>query len=211
MTNTIRILANDPGTKSYGIAVIEVKLPKPLTKEQQRPKNNNQPLKSLPFRVLHTRKLKHCYTNLKNASVIGSETIEYIKEISQLVVEYDVDFIIAERYQSRRMGGTTIELVNMMLGTLRGIAHVKNTPLKVMPASQWKVPLKNKEFDLEALYKEAKVFKVSDHEVDACFIGLYGAFTLTRRKPFFMTNVQSLGSGVLRDLKKLTKEKQVNK
>jgi hypothetical protein len=178
-----------------------------LNAEERRPKNNTIPLRSLSFRILHTRKLGNCFTELKHPTEIRDETISYINEVSAIVREYDVDFMIAERYQSRRMGGTTIELVNMMLGTLRGIACVKNTPLKVMPASQWKVPLGNKGFDLEGLYKEAKVYKVSDHEVDACFIALYGAFTLMRRKPFFMTNVQSLGEGVLRDLKRLTKEK----
>ena len=211
MKSKIRIVAHDPGKVNYGLAVLEIGLSAPLTAEQQRPKNNIVPLRGLTFKVLHTRKLAHCYTELKFPKEIQKETMGYIREVSAIVNEYDADFMIAERYQSRRMGGTTIELVNMMLGTLRGVACVKNTPLKVMPASQWKVPLGNKGFDLEALYKQAKLFKVSDHEVDACFIGLYGAFTLMRRKPFFMTNVQSLGAGVLRDLKKLQKEKQVKK
>lgn len=193
------------------MAVVEVALPKPLTKEQQRPKNNTDPLRALNFKILHTRKLVNCYTELKHPREIQQESVAYINEVSRAATEYAVDFMIAERYQSRRMGGTTIELVNMMLGTLRGIACVKNTPLKVMPASQWKVPLGNRGFDLELLYKGAKEFKVSDHEVDACFIGLYGAFALSRRKPFFMDDVQALGIGVLRDLKRLTKEKQVKK
>lgn len=203
MATKLRICGNDPGSKNYGLAVIEVSLSNPLTLEQRKPKVNKVPLSVLSFKVLHLRKVQSTYTGLISPKEIEIQTVNYINEIASVLKEYKVDFMVAERYMSRRMGGSTIELVNMMIGTLRGVALSRRSPLKVIPAAQWKVPLKNKEFNLESVYKKAKMLKISDHEVDAIFIALYGAFTLMRRKPFFMADIDSLERGVLRDLKRI--------
>lgn len=209
--NTVTILGLDPGSKNFGVAVIKAWLSKPLTLEQQKPKNNKIQLKVLKFEVKHLRKLANRYTELKSPMIIRKETIGYKTEIEGLISEYGVDFMIAERYQSRGMGGVTIELVNQMIGTLRSIGTDTNTPLKVMPASQWKVPLGHQGVVLDDVYAKAKTMFVSDHEVDAAYIGLYGTFTLMRRKPFLMKSVSSLETGLLKAIKGMKRQKPIAK
>lgn len=188
-------MAHDPGPKNYGLAVLRVELDlldKSLSKKERR----EEVLNSLPFSIVHLEKLETRYTDLKSPGKIERETAAYTKTIHALCKKHSVDVQIAERYMSRRMGGVTIELVNMMLGSLRTLSNEMGKPIKLIPASQWKNELKRREVDLELLYRFAKGYKVSDHEVDAVMIALYGVFILMRRLPYSMHELPELINAV---------------
>lgn len=110
---------------------------------------------------------------------------------------------IAERFMSRRMGGVTIELVNMTIGILRCVCLRTGKPIKLIPASQWKNELKRRGVLLPEVYKKAKSYKVSAHEVDASLIALYGVFLRLGHKPFDVPDVNSLMEAVLMKLSKV--------
>ncbi len=202
-SRVLRVLAHDPGSKSYGIAAVEITVGKPISKKEfKNPKT--KPLSGLKFKVLYVGLLNSRYYGLKKTHEIGRETIAYMNEISKLVDDYQIDLQIGERYMTRGIKGVTIEFVNMMLGTLRGIAVAKKTPLKVMPAAQWKVPLGNRGVDLDEIYSDAKTYqKTTPHEVDAIFIGLYAAFAFMQRRPYFVRNPGKLAREVVLNIKRL--------
>jgi hypothetical protein len=56
---------------------------------------------------------------------------------------------------------------------------------------------------LPDVYKAAKVFKYSDHEVDAVFIALYGACYVAKIKPFNFEDMERFVEAVLSKLEKL--------
>jgi len=82
---------------------------------------------------------------------------------------------------SRGLKGTTIELVNIMIGiiyaNLKGEASRKFT---VIPAAQWKNAW-NRVIDLEGFY--AKV-SCAVHQADSIGIGLYGAYKWLNQTPY---------------------------
>lgn len=193
----LRILAHDPGSKNYGIAVLEVQIGA-----------RNSPPKNLKFKVLDFWKVENTLQSLKLSGMKGkkrgktrrekvkfspeAELASYFAEVQHATHAYDIDVQIAERYMSRRMGGVTIELVNMELGVLRTLCMIQGTPLRLIPASQWKNEAGRQGIDLEDIY--AKVKPVSPHEVDATMIGLYGVYSLMKWKPY-----QSEGRHHIRD------------
>lgn len=195
-SQTVTILAHDPGSHNYGIAVIRVELPEDPDRKVL--------LKGLGFSVLYASKMEHSFTTLKDAALADREMIAYLNELEGLRRKYNPDLQIAERYMSRRMGGVTIELVNMLLGTLRVFSLRRGIPIRLIPASQWKNELKRREVDLKEVYKEAKrEHKRTPHEVDAVMIGLYGAFSLMKLKAFSVEDPHRLVNSVLHKLRRL--------
>ena len=161
------------------------------------------PLHDLRFSIVMARKMNHCLTSLKDSSLVDKELRGYLGEIQDIEREVMPHAHIAERYQSRRFGGVTIELVNMTLGALRHHGYTYGSPIKLIPASQWKNELKRRGVVLTEVYKEAKAYKYSDHEVDAVFIALYGACYVAKIKPFNFEDVEGFVSSVLTKLKVL--------
>lgn len=159
------ILACDPGSSNYGYSVLECDLAKGHT-----------PVVMIKrFGCLHNtvRDLKSNHRKQLRA---------YRDSLKDIVDSYGVTHIIAERYMSRRMGGVTIELVNIMIGAM--LQQFLDLSTKVMPASQWKNELKRKGIDLEEVYAEYKDKKITPHAIDASMIGCYGAYILSDLKPY---------------------------
>jgi hypothetical protein len=81
---------------------------------------------------------------------------------------------------ARGMKGSTIELVNCMLGALVARSGLKSQNVKLLPAAQWKNEF-NRIYNLEEFYKSVNCV---DHQADASLIGLYGAHVWYGVKPF---------------------------
>jgi hypothetical protein len=98
--------------------------------------------------------------------------------------EFGITHVIGERYQSRRMGGTTIESVNIMIGVTLAFCRQNSLPCKFIPASQWKNEMSRNAISLEEIYQGVKPVRITPHAVDASSIGEYGAYHLVGLKPF---------------------------
>ena len=157
---TIRILALDPGTSNFGWSVLEV----------QR-----------PFKVslLASGLIERPMTEMAG-SHFGDQIEALLDEISEITQEFGTCHLIAERYMARGMKGSTIELVNCMLGALVARSGLKSQNVKLLPAAQWKNEF-NRIYNLEEFYKSVNCV---DHQADASLIGLYGAHVWYGVKPF---------------------------
>lgn len=146
----ITVLANDPGTKNYGFAVMSLK------KEGSK----------IKYRLHKTGKLSNT-ADIKNKS-IQKELGTYLKELKGHIKGHKITHIIAERYMTRGIKGPLVESVNMMLG---GMSVTFKQPIQLVPAAIWKNRA-NKFFDLKAFYKEVRL---EAHEIDATFMSFYTA------------------------------------
>jgi Holliday junction resolvasome RuvABC endonuclease subunit len=161
-------LSFDPGTSNHGYAVVKATLH----------------LRSPPtqVQVLRFGRIHDTIRDLKLG--VRLQVLGYKKILRKLTLEYQPTHFVAERYMSRRMGGTTIESVNLMLGAALG-EFSPRIPVKVIPASQWKNEAKRQGIDLLALYAFAKEYGgITDHAVDAMMIGVYALSAASRNKPF---------------------------
>lgn len=149
---TLTVLAHDPGKTNYGIAVVQ----------GQAVRNK------LQVKVLLTKKLRRPLKRLKDPEQLTAEVGAYLGEVGRLVEKYKPDLMIFERFMSRGIKGTTIEVVNVMLGALH--CTFKQT-LVPIAAVTWKSQFKRRwKFDLDRAYKECKT---EPHLVDATLMGIY--------------------------------------
>jgi len=146
----ITVLANDPGTKNYGFAVMSLK--KEGTK--------------IKYCLHKTGKLVST-ADIKNKAM-QKELGLYLKELKRHTKGHKITHVVAERYMTRGIKGPLVESVNMMLG---GMHVTYKQPIQIMPAAVWKNRA-NKFFDLKEFYKE---IRVEAHEVDATFMAFYTA------------------------------------
>lgn len=168
----IRVLAIDPGTTNCAWAVIEV---------------NKTTIKILASgQIIDT--IKKIHENV----FINKEVDNFYTEVFSIMEEYLVDTIIFERFMARGLKGTTIELVNIMLGIISGIIISRNIHwkhrLRAITPAEWKNSW-NKSGNLLHFYKKVEC---SPHQVDAIGIGIYGAQTLLGIKPFENFNESEL-------------------
>lgn len=186
------ILAHDPGSHNYGVAVVRIQIDEGL--------GTKDVIDRVPFSLVYAGRMKSIFTSIKDSRLARQELDSFNKELHGIYEKFRPDVQIAERFMSRRMGGVTIELVNMLLGSLRVYSEQNNIPLRLIPASQWKNELKRRGVDLKDLYKKAKSIKRTPHELDAAFIAVYGAFKLMKVKPFNVRNPTNLAGAVLHKL-----------
>lgn len=169
MGKRVTILAADPGTANFGYCILSAEL-----ELGKKPTN----LKVLQFGKI----------NCTVKSLTGTATTEaymYFKSLDLLIEEFNPDFCIMERFQTRGIGGPTIELVSSMIGIAIAKFLSLGKPLKAVVASQWKVAAQRAGVDLQAIYDSHKASQgVSPHEVDSCFIALYGLHLIARCKPY---------------------------
>jgi hypothetical protein len=138
------ILACDPGTANFGIALVGLVKGKP--------------------RVYANAVMMRPMNDLKKVNKQGSQ---FKLELAQWLSARPGG-IIAERFQTRGIGGTTIETVSCMLGILSCFG----LPMKAVVASQWKNEFKRRfGQDLKELYPTVSV---APHQLDAALIGIYG-------------------------------------
>lgn len=190
------ILALDPGTKNYGYALIKV---------------TGSRVSLLKAGQIFTT----LYAPNKDAR---RQFNSHSTAIRQLIKFHGVTHVIAERYMSRRMGGTTIESVNMMLGAIAEICLELSIYFKFIPASQWKNEV-NREHPEYLLgeYLLGKPLKITPHTVDAVMIGVYGLGVMQKQNAYagrlvpgkvigMITRIGVTHMGTLKELRELTKK-----
>lgn len=140
------ILSMDPGSRNFGIALVGLRKGKP--------------------RVYANTVL----TNPVNDLVAFSRTRQaFLQEIERWV-SFEPNGVVAERFQTRGIGGPLIEQVSAMLGLIGGA--YPDLPIKLTIASVWKNSMQRRfNVDLRELYKE---IGVQPHQLDAALIGVYG-------------------------------------
>lgn len=142
-----RILAFDPGSRNMGIALVAKK---------------GKNLGVIANSVM---------TNpVNDLTMVNAPKQKFIDEVGRWVDEYKPQGIIAERFQTRGLGGPLIEQVSFMLGLLAG--HF-GLPIKLITASTWKNKFQRR-FDIDLKEDVYKEIKIQPHQLDACLIGCYG-------------------------------------
>lgn len=139
------VLACDPGSVNFGIALVGLR--------KDRPKIYANAVLMAPVNDL-------VHFNRSSA--------EFLAEFDQWVA-FKPDGIVAERFQSRGLMGSTIEAVGSMVGLVKGRYQL---PVKLTVASTWKNKVQRRfGIDLKDVYSAADV---QPHQIDACLIGIFG-------------------------------------
>lgn len=155
----IQVFSCDPGTRNYAAAMTRGRLMSDG---------------SIKIKIIGTRILQSTFRDLKTS--VSFSLKNFIGEIDSIVQKYgEPNEIIMERFQSRGMGGTTIECVNFMIGGI--VYHFQDeADVKLVTAAQWKnranarVDYKNtpKAYDLHRVITDK-----TEHELDAVMMGIY--------------------------------------
>ncbi|AXG66931.1 Holliday junction resolvase [Dickeya phage vB_DsoM_JA29] len=162
----MRILSGDPGKVNFALTVLDVK--------------------GKRLDIMGTRMFGSPIQNLTGD--LGSVTKKFIDEIAKIDKQYGpFDAMCFERFQSRGLGGNTIEAISIMIGVMAFYCHKKKIPFFAITASQWKNAF-NRHADLKGLYKEfnltSKKSKKAIHEFDSMLIGIYTFYKLNELTPF---------------------------
>lgn len=162
------ILGGDPGTANFGISVIRI---------------SKSLLRTSPasFEILRYGLLHKTVRTIKED--LSRQTRSYLYCMRAIRDKYGANAMIMERFQSRRMGGTTIESINLMLGL--SLASFEDCPAKLLTASQWKNAAARAEFWFDELYASLK--PITPHSIDAICIAIYGLGLLSGHKNIFET------------------------
>ena len=154
-----RILSFDPGSVNMGISIVEI---------VDRP------------RVLCSAVLENPVSDITNLS---NQRILFVSEVQAWIKRFKPQAIIAERFQSRGLRGTTIECVSMMLGML----SMMNLPFTFITASTWKNQYQRRfAVDLREVYKEIAVVP---HILDSALIGCFGLERLNGELEFELSDI----------------------
>lgn len=163
------ILSMDPGKVNFAWSVIEARRPFSV--------------KLLATGMIHNT-VKDLTKNLRE------QVITYSRELQEIIEEYQVNSLIMERFLSRGMGGTTIEVVNLMIGAALMTAQRTIKRQKLITAAQWKNAF-NRVASLEKFYEGASC---NVHQADSIGIGLYGAASWLDEEPFSNVSASYLKS-----------------
>lgn len=145
--NSFRILAFDPGSKNMGISIVNIDR------------------KTFEIRVLANATMSYPIHDVKK---VTKQRDLFVEEVSQWISLFCPNAIIAERFQSRGLMGTTVECVGIMLGILLQF----NLPTKFITASTWKNCFQ-KRFGVN-LREVYKTIPTTPHQLDSSLIGCYG-------------------------------------
>lgn len=162
----MRVLSGDPGKVNFALSV--------------------QEFKDKRITVLGTRMFQNPIQNLHYD--MRQPTKEFLQELEQMWKLYGpFDAMCFERFQSRGLGGNTIEAISLMLGVISFFALKKKCPLDLITASQWKNAF-NRHMDLKGFYADynlsSKKSVKAIHEFDASLIGVYTFYRHSGIKPF---------------------------
>lgn len=140
------VLAADPGSKNFGIALVGLK---------------NGKIKVYANSVM--------MRPLDSLVIFNGASDLFMAEFAAWM-KYEPHGIVAERFQTRGNSGPLIELVSAMLGLIRG--RYKKVPIKLTIASTWKNRVQRRfNVDLKEVYPTTAV---QPHQLDAALIGVYG-------------------------------------
>lgn len=153
------VLSCDPGTKNFAAALITGRM-----------KNG-----TLNITIHGTKVIDSTIHELKDN--LGFSLRNFLKTFDTINENHGTlpDAVYMERFQSRGLGGTTIECINFMLGSMVLHYH-EDTDVKLITAATWKNRA-NKMIDLKSSYKDYNLHRVitdkTAHELDATLIGIY--------------------------------------
>lgn len=148
--NHTRILAFDPGSVNMGCSLLDID-------------RSSKKIKVLANTVL--------MNPLHDIKQFSKERKLFLEEISSWVAKGKPKAIVAERFQSRGLRGTTIECVCMMLGML----SMFDLPVLFITASTWKNRYQKRfNIDLREIYRE---ISPAPHQLDSALIGCFGVET----------------------------------
>lgn len=154
------VFSADPGTKNFACSVLKCRF-----------KNER-----LQFKIVGTCMLPTTLTDIKSNAVEQLDGFATdIKDICR--PHLPLKLVCIERFQSRGLGGNTIEGINMMLGVTARI--FRKPEVRYITAATWKNRI-NKFVDLKASYKDYNLHRVITdkeiHELDSLLIGVYMAY-----------------------------------
>jgi len=133
---TLRILSLDPGSRNFGIAI------------QKFRKYRNR----IQHKIIYTSLFKNTIINLKEG--VDKSIDQYLKEIIPLLETTRPNILVIERFASRMLGGTQIELVNIMLSAAIVEARRLGIHTELVMAVVWKNAA-NRVLPLSLVPKEA--------------------------------------------------------
>jgi hypothetical protein len=162
----VRILGLDPGTNNFAYSV--------LSSDEELDENG-----LLIYRIEKRGLILSTVRDLRSGAM-RKQMATFHEAISEILAGNTLDLWIGERYMIRRgQGGSAIESINLMLGSLVALLDV---PCRVMPASEWKNTV-NKIAPLEETYEALSAGgaqlktdpdRITVHEVDAAHIAAFG-------------------------------------
>ena len=152
----LRVLSFDPGTVNMGVSCVELR---------------NGRLHVLCSAVLNYP--------IHDIPLLSQQRLDFINEVQAWITCFKPKGIVAERFQSRGLRGSTVECVSMMLGML----SMLNLPFYFITASTWKNAYQRRfAIDLKDIYQEINVVP---HILDSALIGCYGIEQGTHRQISF--------------------------
>lgn len=179
------LIGLDPGSKNFAYSIIEVETyitPKGTT---------------LKVKPIETGLLSKTISSMRNAK---SELRSFLSDLEFLISRKDlaVQGLIVEQFQSRGVGTSLLEKVNVMIGAI--LTHFYYLDIDFFSASAWKRSVKTV-IDLDFEYKR---ITCTPHELDSTYIGIYGAFKLLKIKPYYAYTSKYL-EGIARSVEKVSK------
>lgn len=178
-SNELRVVAFDPGSSNFGCFGGVLKLTKG---------------KLSGMELLISKMLKNPIKTLGPDFPRQAEA--YRSEIIEILLSVKPQVIVIERFQSRGLKGTTIELVNVMIGILSEIVHKiqqeygLTIELKTPTASLWKNAL-NRQFSLESMYEHLPGSQL--HRLDACLMSVYALLSSDKDAYAWFTETRRMG------------------
>ncbi|ARW58862.1 Holliday junction resolvase [Erwinia phage vB_EamM_Y3] len=162
----MRILTGDPGKVNFALSVQEFK---------------DNRIDILGTRMFHSP-IQNLHYDMREP------TKAFMKELEDMWKQYGpFDAMCFERFQSRGLGGNTIEAISLMLGVASVFALKKKCPIDLITASQWKNAF-NRTMNLKEYYAlhnlTSKKSRKAIHEFDASLIGVYTFYRQSNIKPF---------------------------
>lgn len=177
----MQILGNDPGTASFGYTVLdatkrdfkilEIGMIESTIRNLTEERAYKKPTKAEKAKA-EKQGIRLTKNNMPFFVPLTEGFPIYYNCVNQLIEDYKLSWYVAERFQTRGIGGPTIEMVSMMNGITATLCHSNNIKFRYVVASQWKNEI-NKIGDLEAIYDYAKQFGLTPHECDSTGIALY--------------------------------------
>lgn len=154
----VTVLAHDPGSKNYGVAVVQ----------------GSKQGDTLRIRVLASGKQKSLVNQLKRGSLLRKQLDAYVNEVLAVKKKYKPHYFVAERYMTRGIKGLSVECINMMLSA--AVREIE-IPYTLLAAVTWKRFVEKCGVDLKKAYKWCKA---EPHQLDSALMGVYAVMQILK-------------------------------
>ena len=184
------ILGSDPGTSNSGYTVTNITKKtlqileigmiestfKNMTEQTQYKKLTKAERAKLAKQGIKRPTKEH----MKSYPPFSEGYATFYNSVNTLLDDYNIECMIAERFQTRGNMGPLIEMVSMQLGTYATLCYQHQIQFRLVVASQWKNAIHKIGGDsyLEDIYQYAHQFGLTPHECDSTGMALYQAEAL---------------------------------